>query len=254
MIKPIEFQNGKKLTLRGFIHEPENFDTAVIFLHGFPASNNYAVSTRIGESLEKLNYLVLRFEFNGTNSSDGNFECKLMSEEVKDIKFAIDFVQSNYKFKKLILIGHSTGAIDAALYAYQDTRIDKLVLLGGVGNLKEAVSYDFTEEQVQDFLTNGFIIFKSENHWTYNKKLNKAFYDEFFTLDVLGSLNKFEKQVLIVHGEEDEAVPSDKDPVELCKAAKNSRLAIIKNADHKFLEKDHWEELIYEVDIFIKNE
>lgn len=254
MIKSIEFQNGQGLTLRGFIHEPESFETAVIFLHGFPASNNYSVSTRIGDSLEKLNYLVLRFEFSGTNSSDGQLEFKLMSEEVKDIKYAIDFIQSNYKFNKLILVGHSTGAIDAALYAYQDARIDKLVLLGGVGNLKEAVSYDFSNEQVSDFLTTGYITFKRENYWTYNKKLNKAFYDEFFTLDVLGSLNKFEGHVLIIHGENDEDVPVSKDPIELNEAAKNSRLIIIKNADHKFLEPEHWEELITEADNFISVE
>jgi uncharacterized protein len=254
MIKSIEFQNGRTLTLRGFVHEPDNFETAVVFLHGFPASNNYPVSTRIGESLEKLNYLVLRFEFSGTNSSDGQLECKLMSEEVKDIKYAIDFIQSNYKFNELILVGHSTGAIDAALYAYQDARIDKLVLLGGVGNLKEAISYDFSDEQVNEFLTNGYLTFKRKNYWTYNKKLDKAFYDEFFTLDVLGSLNKFEKPVLIIHGEKDEDVPVSKDPIELHKAATNSRLVIIKEADHKFLEQEHWKELITEIDKFIVNE
>lgn len=251
MIKPIEFQNGQKLTLRGFIHEPDNFETAVVFLHGFPASNDYAVSTRIGDSLEKLGYLVLRFEFNGTNTSDGQLEYKLMSEEVKDIKYAIDFIESKYEFNKLILVGHSTGAIDAALYAFQDHRIDKLILLGGVGNLKEAISYDFSDEQVNDFLTNGYITFKRENYWTFNKKLNKAFYDEFFTLDILGSLNKFENAVLIVHGENDENVPVSKDPVELNEAAKNSRLVIIKNADHKFLEPEHWEDLITHIDNFI---
>jgi uncharacterized protein len=251
MIKPIEFQNGKKLTLRGLIHEPDSYETAVVFLHGFPASNNYPVSTRIGESLEKLNYLVLRFEFSGTNSSDGQLEAKLMSEEVNDIKYAIDFIQSNYKFNQLILAGHSTGAIDAALYAFQDDRIHKLVLLGGVGNLKDAVKYDFSDEQVSDFLANGYITFESGNYWTHNKKLNKAFYDEFFTLDVLGSLNKFENPVLIIHGENDEDVPASKDPIELHEAAKNSRLVIIKNADHKFLEPEHWEELITEVDSFI---
>lgn len=251
MIKPIEFKNSKNLTLRGLIHEPENFEIAVIFLHGFPASNNYPVSIRIGESLEKLNYLVLRFEFSGTNSSDGQLEDKLMSEEVNDIKYAIDFIHSNYSVKQLILVGHSTGAIDAALYAHQDARIDKVVLLGGVGNLKEAISYDFSAEQVQDFLSKGAITFNTPNHWTFNKKLKKAFYDEFFTLDVLGSLSKFENQVLIIHGENDEAVPVSKDPIELHQAAKNSKLVIIKNADHKFLEPEHWNELITEVDNFI---
>lgn len=252
MFKSIEFKNSEGLTLRGFIHEQNHFDTAVIFLHGFPASNNYSVSTRIGDSLEKLNYLVLRFDFSGTNTSEGEFENKLMSKEVDDIKYAIDFLQLNYNYEKLILVGHSTGAIDAVLYSYQDERIDKLVLLGGVGNLKEAVSYDFSDEDVNEFLTKGYYTFKTENHWTFNKKLNKAFYDEFFTLDVLGSLSQFENQVLIIHGENDEDVPATKDPIELNEAAKDSKLVIIKNADHKFLDTEHWKEFITEVDSFIR--
>jgi uncharacterized protein len=251
MVKAIEFHNGIKLTLRGFIHEPDNFETAVVFLHGFPASNQYAVSTRIGESLEKLNFLVLRFDFSGTDSSDGKLASKLMSEEVKDVKYAIDFIQSNYSYKQLILIGHSTGAIDASLYAHQDSRINKLILLGGVGSLKDAVSYDFSNAQVNDFLKKGYVIFNNENYWTHNQKLNKAFYDEFFTLDVLGSLRKYENSVLIIHGEHDEDVPVSKDPIELSQAAKKSKLVIIKNADHKFLNTKHWEEVIIHINDFI---
>ncbi len=250
MIKPIAFQNKKGLTLRGFVHEPSAYDTAVIFLHGFPASNDYPVSMRIGDSLEKLNYLVLRFEFSGTKNSDGEFEFKRMSEEVNDIRYAIDFLQANYQYKKLILIGHSTGAIDAALYACNDGRIDKLILLGGVGNLKEAVSYDFSEKQVNDFLTQGYIIFDYEGHWAFGKKLYKTFYDEFFTLDVLGQLHQFDGPVLIVHGEKDEAVPVSKDPLELKAAAKAAKLVVIKDANHQFLEPKHWEQVISEINNF----
>ena len=63
-----------------------------------------------------------------------------------------------------------------------------------------------------------------------------------------------ENPVLIIHGENDEVVSVSKDPIELNEAAKNSRLVIIKNADHKFLDPAHWEELISEVDNFIRIE
>ena len=57
----------------------------------------------------------MRFEFNRTNTSERKFQDKLISQEVKDIKYTIDYLNKNFNFKKLILNWTSTGAIDAAL-------------------------------------------------------------------------------------------------------------------------------------------
>jgi len=252
MIQRIEFKNRKGLTLRGFIHQPKKYNTAIVFLHGFPGDCNSKTSLRRARTFEKLDYLSLRFDFSGTNKSDGKFEDKLMSEEVKDTRCAIDFLQKNYKYKKLILIGFSTGAIDAALYAYTDRRVDKVILVGGVGNLKEAVRYDFTDEQVRDFWTRGYIVYKNKGHWTNKKKLKKAFYDEFFKLDVLGSVHKFKKPILIVHGEKDEAVPVNKDPHELYRAASGrKKLVIMGGGDHRLSKQKHWKKTVLEIKKFI---
>ena len=254
MMQKVEFKNKKGLTLKGFVHEPKKYNTAVVFLHGFPGDCGSKTSSRGAKTFEKLGYLVLRFDFSGTNKSDGKFEDKLMSEEVNDIKCAVNFLQKNYKYKKLILIGFSTGAIDAALYAHMDKRVNKVVLAGGVGKLNEAVRYDFTDEQVRDFWTKGYIIYKRKGHWTYKKRLKKSFYDEFFKLDVLGSLKKFKGAVLILHGEKDEAVPVNKDPHELYRAANQpKKLVILKGADHRFIKTEHWKKAVKEIERFIKS-
>lgn len=249
----IKFKNNQGIILKGCIHNPSQFNTAIVFLHGFPGNFQYNVPLGLGMAMEKLGFLLLRFNFSGTDTSGGNFSDKLMSQEVEDVKYSIDFLCKNYHFKKLILMGHSTGAIDAALYAHKDERIDKLVLLGGVGNLKEAVRYDFTDQQVKDFWTKGHIVYKSKQKWLDGKKLKKAFYDEFFKLDVLGSLRKFKKPVLIIHGEKDEAVPVNKDPVELYEAAnKPKKLCIIKGADHKFSKTRYLRKVVHSIANFIK--
>ena len=253
MEKKIEFKNSDGLILRGFVNEPKKYDTAVVFLHGFPGNCNVSTAPRVAKSLGRLGYLVLRFDFSGTRISDGKFEDKLMSREVKDIKYAINFLAKNYKFKKLILIGHSTGAIDAALYAFKDKRINKIVLMGCVSKMDEAARYDFTDRQIRDFWTKGYIIYENPGKWYHKKKLKKAFYDEFFKLNIPKSIKKFRKPLLIIHGGKDESIPVGKDPRELYKIArKPKKLVVIKNADHGFSRPKYWRQVISHINRFIR--
>ncbi|MBI2666515.1 alpha/beta fold hydrolase [Candidatus Woesearchaeota archaeon] len=234
-MQKISFKNNFGLTLRGTIFKPKKYTTAIIFCHGFPSSAEGSSPKRFAKFFQQMGYLVMLFSFSGSGSSEGKFEDKLMSQEVKDIKSAVDFLSEHYEYNQLVLIGHSTGAIDAALYAHTDKRVDKLVLLGGVSKLSEAVRYDFTDEQVRDFWKKGYIVYHRAKSWVHKKKIKRAFYDEFFQLDVLGSLKKFKKPLLIIHGEKDEAIPVQKDPQELYAAANQpKKLLIIKNADHRF--------------------
>ncbi len=67
--KAIKFKNERKLILRGYVHEPKKYDTAVIFLHGFPG-DMFGTAQRMCKSLSKLGYLVMRFNFSGTGTSE----------------------------------------------------------------------------------------------------------------------------------------------------------------------------------------
>jgi alpha/beta superfamily hydrolase len=260
-MKKVSFKNGKGLTLRGYIYEPKSkngiYETAIITLHGFPGSCESERVVKTAELLEKKGFLVLRFDFSGTNNSDGEFADKLMSNEVEDIKFSIDFLQNNFKFKKLILHGHSTGATDASLYAYRDNRIDKLVLSGCIDRLDTSVHLDFTDLQVKDFWTKGYVTYKKrpgvKKSWLHNKKLNKSFYDEFFKLDIQSAIKKYKKQLLVIHGSRDEDVPIKKAIALYNFANKPKKLVILKGADHKFAKKKWLNEFVKEVDKFAKN-
>lgn len=252
MIREISFKNNLNLTLKGFVHIPKKYDTAIIHLHGFPGTM-FNTPTRMCKSMSKAGLLAMCFDFSGTNTSEGKFQDKLISQEVKDIKYAIDYLEDNFSFKKLILIGHSTGAIDAALYAYKDKRIDKLVLMGGVSKLDESVRYDFSDQQVKSFWEKGYIIYNSPGYWAHKKKLNKEYYDEFFRLDIPKAIKKLKKPVLIAHGTNDNVIPAKKDPQELYKLAnKPKKLVLIEGADHSFTQKAHWDKLVKEIKSFIK--
>ena len=252
MIHKISFQNGRGLTLRGIVSVPQKYDTAVIFLHGFPSNHQGFTASRLLPMFSRTNYLFLLFSFSHSSPSDGKFEDKLMGKEVADIKSAIDFLQKNYHFKKLVLMGHSTGAIDAALYAPRDPRVDKVILSGGVSDLKHAVRYDFTDQQVYDFWNKGYITYNAPGKWYHHKKLKKAFYDEFFTLDIPAALKKYHKPILILHGEKDEAVPVKEAHELFALANQPKRLVIIRDADHRFSEPKHFRKAMVQIKKFIE--
>lgn len=242
MIKEISFKNQKGQVLRGFIHEPKKYNTTILTLHGFPGSCTGRRVVETAKQLAKKGFLVMRFDFSGSNISEGKFEDKLMSQEVKEIKYAIDFLKKNYRFKRLVLHGHSTGSIDASLYAYKDKRINRLILSGATDRLDLSARFDFSDRQVWDFWTKGYITYKprpgarkdEKKYWVTGKRLKKAFYDEFFTLDIPNAMKKFRRPVLIIHGEMDEGVPLQraKELYKLCNKPK--QLYIIKDADHRF--------------------
>ena len=252
MIHKISFTNGRGQTLRGFISEPKKYNTAIIFLHGFPGSCQGSTGSRLLGIADNIPCLLLMFDFSHTHLSDGKFEDKLMSKEVEDIKYAIDFLEKNYSFRQLILMGISTGAIDASLYAYKDKRIDKLILLGAESSTKHSVHYDFTDEQVRDFWQKGYIRYHAPGKWYHQKKLKKAFYDEFFTLDIPQAIKRYTQPLLIIHGEKDEAVPL-KEGIELFKMAnKPKQLVIIKGADHRFTQPRHFKKVLKVILRFIQ--
>lgn len=252
MKKVISFKNKEGLTLRGFVYNPffGSGDTAILFLHGFPGHCSSSAQ-RFCRALS-FSCRTMGFDFSGTDTSEGKFENKLISKEVSDIKYAIDFLETNYGFKRLFLVGISTGAIDAALYSYKDKRITGVVLLAGVSNLKKSVHYDFSAQQITCFKKKKYIVYNHDGKWYNGKKLKKKFYDEFFTLNISHALKKCKKPLLIIHGEKDIAVPV-KEAYDLYAIANQpKKLVIIKNADHKFSKVIHWLQAISSIRKFIK--
>lgn len=210
--------------------------------------------TRLRSSLPELGYSTMTFDFSGVDRSEGDFSTKLMSKELQDIRAAIDYIEKHHHPKHIVLLGHSTGANDAALYAHTDERLSALILLAGVSKLDEATHYDFSDRMVKDFWEKGCVTYIGGKDWFDGKTLHKAFYDEFFTLDIPAALQQWEKPTLIVHGEKDEAIPMNKDPLELYAMANNPKeLAIIPHAGHKF-EGDTWPLMLEKVDEFLRRQ
>jgi len=142
-----------KIELNGLISYPARSKKgAVIFVHGFTGNALHGAkrSEELAKAANKAGYAYGIFNNRG-HDIIASFVKKLKTKEqyktfgagmenftdcVFDIKTMIDFF-SKQGYKKIYLLGHSTGANKVLYYQYktQDKRVSGIALLGGVSDI-----------------------------------------------------------------------------------------------------------------------
>jgi uncharacterized OsmC-like protein/alpha-beta hydrolase superfamily lysophospholipase len=79
-----------------------------LFAHCFSCTKDMLAARRIASGLATAGVAVLRFDFTGLGSSEGDFANTDFSSNVEDLIRAADYLRSNYE-APVILIGHSLG-------------------------------------------------------------------------------------------------------------------------------------------------
>ena len=79
-----------------------------IFAHCFTCSKDLVAVRRISAELVKSGIAVLRFDFTGLGSSEGDFASTNFSSNVEDLLSAAEYLRDHYRPASL-LIGHSLG-------------------------------------------------------------------------------------------------------------------------------------------------
>jgi len=79
-----------------------------LFAHCFTCSKDLTASRKVAESLTAAGIAVLRFDFTGLGSSEGDFASTNFSLNLADLKSAADYLRQNYEAPSL-LVGHSLG-------------------------------------------------------------------------------------------------------------------------------------------------
>src|SRR5512143_1832566 len=119
-----EFPNGKGEKLAAVIDLPLGKPVAfALFTHCFTCGKDNLAGKRISEGLAMCGIGVLRFDFTGLGSSEGEFANTHFSSNVDDLVAAADHLREGYGAPS-ILIGHSLGgaAVLAASHRIADAR------------------------------------------------------------------------------------------------------------------------------------
>ena len=107
--EPVSFQGSQGTLLDARLDHPTRTPMAyALFAHCFTCSKDYFAANRISRELARRGIAVLRFDFTGLGSSEGDFANTNFSSNITDLSLAADYLRNQYQAPKL-LIGHSLG-------------------------------------------------------------------------------------------------------------------------------------------------
>lgn len=105
----ITFPGADGQLLAGRLEHPSGTARAyALWAHCFSCSKDVAAASRVARALTSHGIAVLRFDFTGLGSSEGDFANSNFSSNIDDLVAAADFLRTEHEAPKL-LIGHSLG-------------------------------------------------------------------------------------------------------------------------------------------------
>lgn len=199
---------------------------AVIFSHGY--GGNHQVGASYAESLAEQGYVVYCFGFcggsPGSRSDGSTLEMSLFTEQadleaVITMMQGLDYVDSD----NLFLMGTSQGgAVSAITGAAHPEEIRGMVLLYPafvmVDNAKELFQSVDEIPDTYDFM------------WM---EVGRAYFEPLLDYDIYGEIAAYDKDVLLIHGDEDGIVPLSYSEQAL-EVYPSAELKVIEGAGHGF--------------------
>jgi pimeloyl-ACP methyl ester carboxylesterase len=235
--------NSNNNILRGFLELPQNPKALVIMFHGFTGHKveNGFMFKQFSQTLSAEGFASLRMDFSGSGDSDGEFHDMTILTEINDAQAIVDFAK-NLGIEKLFVLGFSMGGAVASMISsdYIDC-LTGLILLAPAGNMGEKAR-DYEKRLVKI----------TEEHYDMGGFLvGQPFIEALSDLDLYQNAPKFTKPVLIVHGENDLAVPFEVGK-KYASLYPNAEFHLIEGASHCFTTYRNRQELQEKIIAFLE--
>jgi uncharacterized protein len=238
-VKRIEFTNPRGQKLVGMLHG-ELGDVLVISCHGMLSTKDGPKHVTLATQLAGRGIPTFRFDFAGRGESQGDLFDITYSGELEDLQAAIEcFAQRGVQ--RFALFGSSMGGSVALLAAARDERIVCVATLAAIARTEDIE--ERYPESVRAWEQQGYID-------TSEGKVGRQLYDDAMTHDVLSGVRILHAPLLVIHGEEDEVVPSA-DAHDIASTARNACLELVAGADHEFSQPDHLRAAMRQVSEFV---
>jgi uncharacterized OsmC-like protein/alpha/beta superfamily hydrolase len=199
-----------------------------VFAHCFTCSKDLNATRRISSQLASHGIAVLRFDFTGLGSSEGEFASTDFSSNIEDLKIACNWLAENYDAPQ-ILIGHSLGGA-AVLAAAPDIESARAVATIAAPANAEHVTKNFSADLADIRETGKAKVTLGGREFT----IRREFLEDLENSAVTARLGEMKKALLVLHSPIDDIVGID-NASEIFLAAKHPKSFIsLDSADHLF--------------------
>jgi putative redox protein len=228
----ITFPNRDGILLSGLLESPNSPKDYALFAHCFTCGKSLTSASQISNALVEKGIAVLRFDFTGLGSSDGNFANSNFSSNVEDLLSAAEYLSHHYHPPGL-LVGHSLGGTAVLVAATKLASVKCVATLGAPAEPSHVLKQfgaglaDIREQSVANVQLAGRAF-----------TIKKQFLDDVEKFQLRDQLRTLNKALLILHSPLDTTVAITQAEL-LYTAARHPKSFIsLDDADHLLTSKD----------------
>src|SRR5579872_2040482 len=222
-----DFRNAQRQQLAALLDRPDGPVRAIALLaHCFTCGKHNRAARRIAEGLKLHGVAVLRFDFTGIGSSEGEFANTNFSSNVQDLLAAVDFLRKNYSAPAL-LVGHSLGGAAVLAAAPKVAETVGVVTIGAPASADHVVR-NFSAHLEEIEKTGTATVTLAGRQFA----IKQQFLDDLTEQNFLEALPRLKKALLICHAPRDEVVGIDNATAIFSAARHPKSFVSLDTADH----------------------
>jgi uncharacterized OsmC-like protein/esterase/lipase len=197
-----------------------------LFAHCFTCGKDVLAAKRIATALAAKGIAVLRFDFTGLGSSEGDFANSTFSSNVADLVHAADHLRET-RGPPSILIGHSLGG--AAILAAAGQIPDAKAVVTVAGPSDPAHVTHFFKDKIEDIRSHGKVEVQLAGR---PFEIKREFLDDIAEHSLMAHVAKLHKALLVMHSPTDDTVGIE-NATNIFLAAKHPKSFVsLSGADH----------------------
>jgi uncharacterized OsmC-like protein/pimeloyl-ACP methyl ester carboxylesterase len=206
---------------------PDGAITAyALFAHCFTCSKDVLAAKRIAASLASRGIAVLRFDFTGLGSSEGDFANSTFSSNVADLVLAADHLRQTRK-APAILIGHSLGGAAILAAAGKIPEAKAVVTIAAPSDPAHVTG--LFKERIEDIRKHGEVEVSLAGR---PFRIKREFIDDVAERELTADIAGLHKALLVMHSPTDDTVGID-NATHIFVAAKHPKSFVsLAGADH----------------------
>jgi alpha/beta superfamily hydrolase len=232
MKKELVYFKSDRLKLKGQLFIPEKTPCPVLCLcHGMPRGGTVDPNDRgyagLAERFTEAGFLTVTFNFRGSGESEGNFDIRGWT---RDIKIVLEYIckMKEADQGKVALMGFSAGAAVSIYVAAHDKRVSSIIACACPDTSRLANNRELAQTVIADYRKMGVIKDASfpPSLQSWMKGFAEIYSDKW--IDKLAP-----RPILIIHGDQDDVVSPTSAFNLYERAGEPKEILIVKGAGHR---------------------